>query len=81
MRSVDTMRATRVGWAIAIVFGIVAIPALADQIIVPAWHVLKLRAVSDPDKMKLLAAGVATMCILAALSIALWALSMRNRRL
>lgn len=81
MRSVDTMRATRVGWAITIVFGIVAIPALADQIVVPAWHVLKLHTVSDPDKMKLLAGGVATFCILTVLSIALWAVSMRNRRL
>jgi hypothetical protein len=81
MRSVDTMRATRAGWAIAIVFGIVAIPTLADQIVVPAWRVLKLHAVSDPDKMKLLAGGVATFCILAVLSIALWAVSMRNRRL
>jgi len=80
MRSVDTMRATRVGWAIAIVFGIVAIPALADQIVIPAWHVLKLHAISDPDKIKLLAGGVATVCILAVLSIALWAVSMRNRR-
>ena len=75
------MRATRVGWAIAIVFGIVAIPALADQIVISAWHVLKLHAVSDPDKVKLLAGGVATICILAVLSIALWAVSMRNRRL
>jgi hypothetical protein len=80
MRSVDTMRATRVGWAIATVFGIVAIPALADQIIIPAWHVLKLHAVADSDKMKLLAGGIATVCVLAILSIALWALSMRNRR-
>jgi hypothetical protein len=81
MRSVDTMRATRVGWAIAIVFGIVAIPALADQIIIPAWHILKLHAVADSDQMKLLAGGAATVCILAVLSIALWVLSMRDRRL
>ncbi|MGD0548421.1 MAG: hypothetical protein ABR991_11415, partial [Terracidiphilus sp.] len=81
MRSVDTVRATKVGWVIAIVFGIVAIPALADQIVVPAWHVLKLQAVSDPDKMKLLSGCIAIFCILAILSIALWAVSMRNRRL
>jgi hypothetical protein len=31
--------------------------------------------------MKLLAGGAATVCILAVLSIALWVLSMRDRRL
>jgi hypothetical protein len=80
MRSADTMRATRVGWAIAILFGIVAIPGLADQVVTPAWHVMKMHPVTDADKMKLLAAGIATSFILALLTVVLWMISWRNRR-
>lgn len=79
MRSADTMRATRVGWVIAIVFGIVAIPGLADQVVTPAWHVLKLHSVGDPDTMKLLSAGIATCVILMLLTAVLWMISRRNR--
>jgi hypothetical protein len=78
MRSADTMRATRVGWVIAIVFGVVAIPGLADQVITPAWHVLKLYPVIDIDRMKLLSAGIATGAILLLLTAVLWVISRRN---
>lgn len=78
MRSVDSMRATRVGWVIAIVFGIVAIPGLADQVVTPAWHVLNLHPVGDTDKMKLLSAGVATGLILMVLAAVLRMISGRN---
>ena len=80
MRSVDTTRATQVGWAIAIIFGIVAIPGLADQVVTPAWHILKLHSPADADKMKLLAAGIATGFILILLTIVLWAISKRGKR-
>ena len=80
MRSIDTMRATRVGWAIAVVFGLVAVPSLADQIIIPAWHLLKLHAVTNSDQMKLLAGGIATVCVLVILSTTFVVLSMRSRR-
>jgi hypothetical protein len=80
MRSADTMRATRVGWVIAIVFGIVAIPGLADQVVTPAWHALKLHPVGDTDKMKLLSAGIASGVILVLLTAVLWMTSRRNRR-
>lgn len=79
MRSADAMRTTRVGWVIAIVFGIVAIPGLADQVVTPAWHILKLHPVSDTDKMKLLSAGIATGVILVLLIAVLWLISRRNR--
>lgn len=79
MRSVDAMRTTRVGWVIAIVFGIVAIPGLADQVVTPAWHVFKLHPVVDVDNMKLLSAGIATGVILSILFAALRLISRRNR--
>jgi hypothetical protein len=80
MRSADTMRTTRVGWAIAIVFGIVAVPPLADQIVTPTWHLLKLRVIGSADTMKLVTAGVATLAILALLAVVLLFLSRRDRR-
>lgn len=80
MRSADAMRTTRVGWAIAIVFGIVAVPGLADQVVTPAWHVLKMHPVTDVDKMKLLAAGIATSFILTLLTVGLGLMSRRSRR-
>jgi hypothetical protein len=79
MRSADTMRATRVGWVIAIVFGVVAIPGLADQVVTPVWHILKLHPVSDANKMKLLSAGIATGVILLLLTAVLWMISRRTR--
>ena len=79
MRSADAMRTTRVGWVIAIVFGIVAIPGLADQVVTPAWHVLKLHPVIDTDKMKLVSVGIATGAILVLLIAVLWLISKRNR--
>jgi hypothetical protein len=36
-RSVEARRATRVGWALTVLFGFVAVPALADQVILPIW--------------------------------------------
>jgi hypothetical protein len=78
MRSADSLRTTRVGWAIAIIFGIIAIPGLADQVVTPAWHLLKLHPVSDMDKMKLLSAGIATGLILMLLTAVLWMISRRN---
>jgi hypothetical protein len=80
MRSADSMRTTRVGWVIAIVFGIVGIPRLADQVVMPAWNVLKLQPVGDTDTMKLLSAGIATSVIVIFLTAVLCMISRRNRR-
>jgi hypothetical protein len=80
VRSADSMRATRVGWVIATVFGIVAVPGLADQLVTPAWHVMKMHPITDPDKMKLLAAGIASCFILMILTLSLSLTSRRRRR-
>jgi len=63
MRTLDTMRATRVGWAIAIVFGFVAVPGLADQVVLPAWKLLNIWAVNDVSQSKLIAGGVSLVLI------------------
>ncbi len=81
MRSADAMRTTRVGWAIAMIFGIVAVPSLADQIVTPIWHLLHVHAIGTTDTMKLITAGVATLAILILLTIVLFFLSRRDRRL
>lgn len=80
MLSADSARATRVGWAIATVFGIVAVPALADQIVAPAWHLAKLKVSGSGDLMKLLYAGVATTAIVTLLSLVLLVVGVRRQR-
>jgi hypothetical protein len=59
MRSLDALRATRVGWVIATVFGLVAVPGLADQIIIPIWHISKIHPITDVDHVKVVAAMIA----------------------
>ena len=80
MRSVDSQRATQVGWAIAVVFGFVAVPALADQVVIPAWHLLKVHPSGNPDKSKLVAALIALVCIVCVLTFSLLLLGLARRR-
>src|SRR6266851_4171327 len=79
MRSVDNLRATRVGWAIATVFGFVAVPALADQIVLPFWNLLKIHPVTDVLKAKLIADGVVMLSILFVLVLTLSLFSWRRK--
>ena len=79
-RADDTMRATRVGWAIAIVFGFVAVPGLTDQIVLPAWKLLDIWPVNDPDAAKLIAGGASLLLISLALIVALNILAFFTRR-
>jgi hypothetical protein len=74
------MRATRVGWAIAIVFGFVAVPGLTDQIVLPAWKLLNIWPVHDPDAAKLIAGGVSLLLIFLALIAALNILTFFTRK-
>ena len=80
MRAVDALRTTRVGWAIAILFGFVAVPALADQIVLPAWKLLNIWPVNDQAATKLIAAGVSLLLILFALIVVLGGLTFFSRR-
>lgn len=59
MRSLDAFRATRVGWIIATIFGLVAVPGLADQVVIPIWHISKIHPVTDIDHVKVVAAMLA----------------------
>jgi hypothetical protein len=71
LRSADNDRATRVGWAIALVFGLVAVPSLADQLILPAWTKLQFHVIADVPKAKLIADGIAFFVVSLFLSISL----------
>jgi hypothetical protein len=79
-RADDAMRATRVGWAIAIVFGFVAVPGLADQIVLPAWKMLNIWPVNAPDAAKLIAGGVSLLLMSLVLTAALNILTFFTRR-
>jgi hypothetical protein len=79
MRSLDNLRATRVGWAIATVFGFVAVPALADQVVLPFWNLLKIHPVIDVLKARLIADGIAILLILLVLILTLSLLSWHRK--
>jgi hypothetical protein len=78
MRSSDNMRATRLGWGIAVVFGFVAVPGLADQFITPLWSLLKVHPVADVLKAKLIADALAMLLIALILTLVLFLLSLRR---
>ena len=59
LRSLDALRAARVGWVIATVFGLVAVPGLADQVVIPIWHISKIHTITDIDHVKVVAAMLA----------------------
>jgi len=80
MRALDSMRSTRVGWVIAIVFGFVAVPGLADQIVLPTWRLLNIWTVNDVSQSKLIAGGVSLVLIVLVLAIALSVLSIFGRQ-
>jgi hypothetical protein len=71
MRSQDTLRATRVGWGIAVVFGLMTVPALADQVILPAWNFLHIYLIADPLKARLIADALSVTFILLVLMLTL----------
>jgi hypothetical protein len=82
MRSLDALRATRVGWVIATVFGLVAVPGLADQVVIPIWHILKIHPITDVDHVKVVAAIVAIGGIALILFVSLLLFSIvRHKRL
>ena len=46
--SSEALRATRLGWTLTLLFGFVAVPALADQVIKPIWKLASGRELNDP---------------------------------
>ena len=77
-RSMEALRSTRVGWALAIVFGFVAVPTLADQVIQPIWKLTRFHIVADPSLTTVISDGIAVFMVLLVLIVALFALSRRG---
>ena len=62
-RANENLRATRVGWALTTVFGLVAVPALAEQIVSPFWHFLGIATPANTDLQKVIAVGIAILIV------------------
>jgi hypothetical protein len=62
-RSSEALRATRVGFALTVVFGLVAVPQLADQVIKPAWNVMGLYRFTDLSVAGLIWVGIAFLLV------------------
>lgn len=77
-RSIDVLRSTRVGWALTVLFGFVAVPTLADQLIQPLWKLAGLRQFSDQSVMKVASTGIAFLFVLLVLWLTLFVLSPRK---
>ena len=80
LRSSEMAHATRVGWVIASIFGFAAVPSLADQLVIPAWTLLRVHPVTDSLKAKVIADGLALVVVLIFLSLALTFTYMRRVR-
>jgi hypothetical protein len=77
-RSIEALRSARVGWALTVVFGFVAVPALADQVIQPLWKLTPFHQFTDPSLASVLSDGMAVLLVLLVLWVALFVLSPRD---
>jgi hypothetical protein len=62
-RSIEALRTTRVGWALTVVFGFVAVPALADQVIKPIWKLTPFNQFTDPSLTTIVSDGIALLIV------------------
>jgi hypothetical protein len=76
--SIEAMRSTRVGWALTIVFGFVAVPALADQVIKPIWKLTPFYKLND-SLTAVVSDGIAALIVLLVMWITVFLLSPRQR--
>lgn len=76
--SLEALRSTRVGWALTVVFGFVAVPALAEQVILPLWKLTPFRQFADPSLTTVVADGVALAVVVLFLWGTLLAISLRK---
>jgi hypothetical protein len=58
-RSAEALRSARIGWALTIVFGFVAVPILAKQAIQPIWKLTPFHQFSDPSLTTVVSDGIA----------------------
>jgi hypothetical protein len=68
-RAADTARATRIGWALTTVFGLVAVPALAEQLIAPLWKLSGLTVTTNPALEKVASIFIAFLIVIPAVGI------------
>lgn len=77
--SIEALRSARVGWALTIVFGFVAVPALADQVVQPLWKLMPFHQFANPALTAVAADGVALFVVLLVVWITLLLLSPSKR--
>jgi hypothetical protein len=63
-QSTETLRSTRVGWALTLVFGFVAVPTLADQVVIPIWKLTPFHQFVDASWTTLTSEGIAVLIVL-----------------
>jgi hypothetical protein len=68
-RAADTIRATRIGWALTTVFGLVAVPALAEQLIAPLWKLSGISTPANPALEKVTSIRLAFRIVIPAVSV------------
>jgi hypothetical protein len=78
-RSNEALRSTRVGWALTVVFGLVAVPALADQVIQPIGKLTAFYQFTDPSLEKVVSAGIAFLVVFLVLWVTVFVLSPRGK--
>jgi hypothetical protein len=62
-QSVEALLATRVGWALTVLFGFVAVPALAAQVILPLWKLTPFPQFGNVSLTTLVADGIAIVVV------------------
>jgi hypothetical protein len=76
--SIETLRTTRVGWALTVVFGFVAVPALADQLIQPLWKLTPFPQFTNPAMASVASDGIAVVMVLLVVWMVILLLSPRR---
>jgi hypothetical protein len=64
-QAAETLRTTRIGWALTTVFGFVAVPALAEQLISTLWKISGIPAPANTELQTLLSVAVAFLVVAA----------------
>jgi cobalt-zinc-cadmium efflux system outer membrane protein len=61
--AIEALCSTRVGWALTVVFGFVAVPALADQVVKPIWKLTPFHQFADPSLATVVSDGIALLIV------------------
>jgi hypothetical protein len=78
-RTSDAMRTARIGWVLTVIFGLVAVPALADQVIQPIWKLTPLPQFSDSSLNSIVSDGIAVLIVILFLWVTLLVFSSAER--